>query len=98
MSSTPDQLLAFAKLRHRRLVSSLGSGVKQAAVQSRCGGRSSRSFAECRRKCFGGPSRRTNVSKAHRVFVADSLNCWIDLVDLIGIEPMTSSMPWNELN
>ena len=22
------------------------------------------------------------------------LSCWIQMVDLIGIEPMTSSMPW----
>jgi hypothetical protein len=36
---------------------------------------------------------RTNVSKAYRVFLADSLS-WLGLlVDLIGIEPMTSCMP-----
>ena len=37
---------------------------------------------------------RTNVSKAYRVFLCESAKLLGLLVDLIGIEPMTSSMPW----
>ena len=37
---------------------------------------------------------RTNVSKAYRVFFCESAMLLDLLVDLIGIEPMTSSMPW----
>jgi hypothetical protein len=37
---------------------------------------------------------RTNVSKAYRVFFCESAKLLGLLVDLIGIEPMTSSMPW----
>jgi hypothetical protein len=36
---------------------------------------------------------RTNVSKAYRVFFCESAKLLGLLVDLIGIEPMTSSMP-----
>jgi hypothetical protein len=38
---------------------------------------------------------RTNVSKAYRVFLCEFAKLLDLLVDLIGIEPMTSSMPWN---
>ena len=37
---------------------------------------------------------RTNVSKAYRAFSVISSKSLDLLVDLIGIEPMTSSMPW----
>lgn len=37
---------------------------------------------------------RTNVSKAYRVLLRISAKLLDLLVDLIGIEPMTSSMPW----
>ncbi len=37
---------------------------------------------------------RTNVSKAYRVLLTTSAKSLDLLVDLIGIEPMTSSMPW----
>ena len=37
---------------------------------------------------------RTNVSKAYRALLAISAKSLDLLVDLIGIEPMTSSMPW----
>ena len=37
---------------------------------------------------------RTNVSKAYRALLTISAKSLDLLVDLIGIEPMTSSMPW----
>ena len=37
---------------------------------------------------------RTNVSKAYRVFFREFAKLLDLLVDLIGIEPMTSSMPF----
>jgi hypothetical protein len=37
---------------------------------------------------------RTNVSKAYRTLLTISAKSLDLLVDLIGIEPMTSSMPW----
>ena len=41
---------------------------------------------------------RTNVSKAYRALLTISAKSLDLLVDLIGIEPMTSSMPWNSSN
>jgi hypothetical protein len=40
---------------------------------------------------------RTNVSKAYRVYLCERAKLLGLLVDLIGIEPMTSSMPYNPL-
>ena len=37
---------------------------------------------------------RTNVSKAYRALLTISAKPLDLLVDLVGIEPMTSSMPW----
>ena len=37
---------------------------------------------------------RTNVSLAYRVFSCRFAKLLILLVDLVGIEPTTSSMPW----
>jgi hypothetical protein len=41
---------------------------------------------------------RTNVSLAYRVFSCRFAKLLILLVDLVGIEPTTSSMPWPLLN
>jgi integrase len=41
------------------------------------GGCSYGPLTECRRKCRGECSMRTNVSKAYRVFSANPLSCWV---------------------
>jgi hypothetical protein len=40
-------------------------------------------------------SKNAQTPRGHRFFPSKLL---VDLVDLVGIEPTTSSMPWNEEN
>ena len=54
-----------------------GSDVSQAGSAKPSGRCSSGPFKECRRKCCGGCSMRTNVSKAYHVFSANPLSCWV---------------------